>query len=93
MLRHYDRHGGGVRVYPQRLLQALLDLPSGHEFLLRYRNPALLGTYAGVTGAEEVALPARSVLGWDQVEVRRHGIDLLFNPKYSIRFEYRGLAR
>ncbi len=87
MLRHYDQHHGGVRVYTRRLLEALLDLDSGHQFLLLYRNPALLGTYRG-SGVEEVALPARSTLGWDQVAVpgavKRHGIDVLFNPKYSI---------
>src|SRR4051812_33838132 len=88
MLRHYDQHGGGVKVYTQRLLRALLDLRSHHEFVLLYRNPALLGTYRGEHGVEEVAIPARSVLPWDQVAmpaaVRRHGIDLLYNPKYSI---------
>jgi glycosyltransferase involved in cell wall biosynthesis len=88
MLRHYDQHGGGVKVYTQRLLRALLDLQSDHEFVLLYRNPALVGTYQGEPSLEEVALPARSVLSWDQVAVpaavRRHGIDLLFNPKYSI---------
>jgi glycosyltransferase involved in cell wall biosynthesis len=88
MLRHYDQHGGGVRVYTQRLLRALFDLRSGHDFVLLYRNPALLGTYGAEPGTEEVVLPARSVLGWDQVDVpaavRRHRIDLLFNPKYSI---------
>jgi glycosyltransferase involved in cell wall biosynthesis len=88
MLRHYDQHGGGVKVYTQRLLRALLDLRSDHEFVFLYRNPALIGTYRGEQAVEEIALPARSVLGWDQVAVptavRRHGIDLLFNPKYSI---------
>jgi glycosyltransferase involved in cell wall biosynthesis len=88
MLRHYDQHGGGVKVYTQRLLRALLDLRSDHEFVFLYRNPALLGTYRGEQAVEEIALPARSVLGWDQVAVptavRRHGVDLLFNPKYSI---------
>jgi glycosyltransferase involved in cell wall biosynthesis len=88
MLRHYDQHGGGVRVYTRRLLRALLDLRSGHQFVLLYRNPALIGTYQGETDVEEVALPARSVLSWDQVAVpeavRRHRIELLFNPKYSI---------
>jgi glycosyltransferase involved in cell wall biosynthesis len=88
MLRHYDQHGGGVRVYTRRLLRALLDLRSEHEFVLLYRNPGLVGTYSGDQGVEEVALPARSFLGWDQLAVpaavRRHGIDLLFNPKYSI---------
>jgi glycosyltransferase involved in cell wall biosynthesis len=88
MLRHYDQHGGGVKIYTQRLLRALLDLRSDHRFVLLYRNPSLIGTYQGEPAVEEVALPARSVLAWDQVAVpaavRRHGIDLLFNPKYSI---------
>ncbi len=88
MLRHYDQHGGGVRVYTQRLLQALLELRTGHQFVFLYRNPALVGTYASWPEVEEVALPARSVLSWDQIAVpsaaRRLGIDLLFNPKYSI---------
>jgi glycosyltransferase involved in cell wall biosynthesis len=88
MLRHYDQHGGGVRIYTQRLLRAMLDLGSEHEFVLFYRNPALIGTYGGEPGVVEIALPARSVLSWDQLAVppavERHGIDLLFNPKYSI---------
>lgn len=88
MLRHYDQHGGGVRVYTQRLLQALLEIRTGHQFVFLYRNPALVGTYASWPEVEEVALPARSVLTWDQLAVpsaaRRLGIDLLFNPKYSI---------
>jgi glycosyltransferase involved in cell wall biosynthesis len=88
MLRHYDQHGGGVKVYTSRLMRALLDLQTEHEFVLLYRNPALLGTYAGEQGVEEVALPGRSILGWDQLAVpeavQRHGIDVLFNPKYSI---------
>jgi glycosyltransferase involved in cell wall biosynthesis len=88
MLRHYDQHGGGVKVYTQRLLRALLDLHAGHEFVFFYRNLALLGTYAGEPTVKELALPGRSVIAWDQVSVpaaaRRHGIDLLFNPKYSI---------
>ena len=88
MLRHYDQHGGGVKVYTQRLLRALLDLRTGHEFVFLYRNPALNGTFQGEAAVEEVAIPARSVLTWDQIAVpqavRRHGIELLYNPKYSI---------
>jgi glycosyltransferase involved in cell wall biosynthesis len=88
MLRHYDQHGGGVKVYTQRLLRALLDLKSEHEFVFLYRNPALIGTYGSERAVLEVAIPARSVLTWDQIAVpgavRRHGIDLLYNPKYSI---------
>ena len=93
MLRHYDQHGGGVRIYTQQLLRALLDLRSGHEFVLLYRNPALLGTYRDEPGVTEVVLPARSVLTWDQIAVtdavERYGIDLLFNPKYSIALRAR----
>jgi glycosyltransferase involved in cell wall biosynthesis len=88
MLRHYDQHGGGVKVYTQRLLRALLDLRSEHELVFLYRNPSPVGTYAGEAAVTEVALPARSVLTWDQLAVpaavRRYGIDLLYNPKYSI---------
>lgn len=88
MLRHYDQHGGGVKVYTSRLMRAMLDLRAEHEFVLLYRNPTLLGTYAGDPGVEEVALAGRSVLTWDQLAVpeavERHRIDVLFNPKYSI---------
>lgn len=88
MLRHYDQHMGGVRVYTRKLLEAMLQLGSGHEFVFLYRNPALLGTHANERGVRELALSARTFLGWDQLAVpgavRRHGIDVLFNPKYSI---------
>jgi glycosyltransferase involved in cell wall biosynthesis len=88
MLRHYDQHQGGVRVYTRRLLDAMLGLDTGHQFVLLYRSPELVGTYGGRPNVVETALSARSVLLWDQVAVpaavRRHGIDLLFNPKYSI---------
>src|SRR6476646_9379567 len=88
MLRHYDQHGGGVKVYTQRLLRALFDLRTDHQFVLLYRTPSLLGTYGTEPGVQEVVLPARSILTWDQIAVpkavRRYGIDVLYNPKYSI---------
>ena len=93
MLRHYDQHHGGVRVYTRKLLRAMLDLRSGHEFVLLYRDPALVGTYGGEPGVTEVAYPARTVVGWDQLAVpsavRRHNIDVLYNPKYSIPLRVR----
>src|SRR5215211_7341356 len=69
MLRHYDQHQGGVRVYTRKLLRALLDLRSGHEFVLLYRDPPLVGTYAGEPSVEEVALAGRSVVSWYQLAV------------------------
>jgi glycosyltransferase involved in cell wall biosynthesis len=47
-----------------------------------------VGTYGSEPRVEEVAIPGRSILTWDQMAVpaavRRYGIDLLYNPKYSI---------
>jgi len=88
MLRHYDQHGGGVRTYTRELLAAMFALDASHEFVLLYRNPDLVGTYAGTRHVTEEHIPARTVLGWDQLgvpaAVRRFGIDVLFNPKYSM---------
>lgn len=88
MLRHFDQHGGGVKVHTHELLKALLALNHRHEIVLFYRNPARLGTFAGIDGVREVVLEGESILYWDQVlvprAIRRHGIDVIFNPKYSI---------
>ena len=88
MLRHYDQHGGGVRVYTHRTLRAMLDLRTAHEFVFLYNNPELVGTYAADTEVTEVALPGENILWWDQIEVpraiKKHRIDVLYNPKYSL---------
>lgn len=88
MLRHYDQHGGGVRTYTRELLAAMFALDTAHEFVLFYQNPALVGTYGGTRRVTETHVAGRTVIGWDQLgvpaAVRRLGIDVLFNPKYSI---------
>jgi glycosyltransferase involved in cell wall biosynthesis len=87
MLRHYDQHGGGVRVYTRSLIDRWVADPGAHEYVLFYNNPALLGTYRA-PHVEEVCVTGRSVLLWDQLELpralQRRGIDVLFNPKYSL---------
>lgn len=87
MLRHWEQHGG-VTVYAQQLMKAMLQLASPHTFVLFYRDPARCGTFAGVSNVHEVVLPAKNILLWDQIAVRRavedYRIDVLFNPKYSI---------
>ena len=60
MLRHYDQHQGGVRVYTRKLLRAMLDLRSGHEFVFLYRSPSLVGTYAAKPGSKRS--PSRALL-------------------------------
>jgi glycosyltransferase involved in cell wall biosynthesis len=88
MLRHYDQHGGGVRIYTHRILRAMLDLQTPHEFVFLYKNPALMGTYKDDPQVTEVVLERENILLWDQVEIpkaiRQHRIDVLYNPKYSI---------
>ncbi len=67
-----------------------MSLDSPHEFVLIYRDPSQVGAYADVNSGRvrEVAVSAPSALLWDQVSVprlaKREGVDLLFNPKYSV---------
>ncbi len=88
MLRHLDQHPGGVKAYTRRLLNALLTRDDAHEYVFFYHDAKLLGTYAKDQRVRELALPGRSRILWDQVAVpraaRRAGLDVLFNPKYSM---------
>ena len=88
MLRHFDQHEGGVKVYTREIVRALIEQNRQHEILLLFRNPTRLGTYNDVAGVQEVLLEGGSILYWDQFKVpravRKYGIDVLFNPKYSI---------
>ena len=90
MLRHYDQHAGGVKVYTRELLDRLFAMSSGHRFVLLYQDPALIGTYGHHPGVEEVAWNLPGTLAWDQLAVpwllRRHRVDVLFNPKFSLPF-------
>jgi glycosyltransferase involved in cell wall biosynthesis len=87
MLRHLDQHPGGVKAYTRRLLNALLARDD-HEYVFFYHDPEVLGTFGGHPRVAEMALPTRSRILWDQVAVplaaRQTGIDVLFNPKYSM---------
>lgn len=88
MLRHFDQHEGGVKVYTREVVRSLIEINRGHEIVLLFRNPQRLGTYQGADGVREVLLEGGSILYWDQVKVpkavREYRIDVLFNPKYSI---------
>lgn len=88
MLRHIDQHDGGVKVYTRELLRALIELNTRHEILLLFRNRSRFNTLNGYDSVQEVLLEGGSIVYWDQVKVPRavrdYGIDVLFNPKYSI---------
>ena len=93
MLRHFDQHDGGVKVYTRELLNAIIAANTRHEIVLLYRNRKRLGTYRGADCVSEVLLEGGQIVYWDQVKVpgavRRLGIDVLFNPKYSIPLNVR----
>lgn len=88
MLRHFDQHGGGVKVYTQELIKEMVALNTRHEIVLLFRNPTRLGTFARSPLVREVLLQGGSILYWDQIKVpraiRKLGLDVVFNPKYSI---------
>lgn len=88
MLRHVGQHPGGVVVYTNELLNAMFRLGSGHEFVLFFQQEPPAGLFPERAGIRHVVVRARSRLLWDQVAlplaVRREGLDVLFNPKYSI---------
>jgi glycosyltransferase involved in cell wall biosynthesis len=88
MLRHFDQHEGGVKVYTREVVRSLIELNRRHEIVLLFRTQRRLGMYPGVDGVQEVLLEGGPILYWDQIKVPRavrdYGIDVLFNPKYSI---------
>ena len=88
MLRHFDQHEGGVKVYTREVVHSLIEINRRHEIVLLFRNRQRTGAYRGVEGVQEVLLEGGSILYWDQIKVPRavrdYGIDVLFNPKYSI---------
>lgn len=90
MLRHYEQQEGGVKVYTKRILPLLFSMGAQHRYLLIYQNPKLLGTYAGHANVEEVVATLPGTVPWDQFAVpwiaRKHGLDLIFNPKFTVPF-------
>jgi glycosyltransferase involved in cell wall biosynthesis len=88
MLRHLDQHPGGVKAYTRHLINSLLARHDDHEYVFFYHNASVMGSFGSLGRVREVALPWRSRILWDQVAVplaaRRAGIDVLFNPKYSM---------
>jgi glycosyltransferase involved in cell wall biosynthesis len=88
MLRHYDQHEGGVKVYTRKLLPLLFTLGSQHHYVLIYQSAKLLGTYKQYANVTEVAVRIPGTVTWDQLAAPwiawRHGLDLIFNPKFTV---------
>jgi glycosyltransferase involved in cell wall biosynthesis len=78
----------GLGIYARHLLQHLVSLDTASRYVLFLATPAARGLFAGSANVEVRVLPCRNRLLWDQVLVpraaRRLGVDLLFNPKFSL---------
>ena len=93
MLRHYEQHEGGVKHYTKTLLPLLFSLGAQHEYVLVYRDPKLVGTYAGYPNVEELVSRVPGPILWDQLGVpwatRNRKLDIIFNPKFTVPFLHR----
>jgi glycosyltransferase involved in cell wall biosynthesis len=78
----------GLGVYARHLLQHLLTLDPASHYIIFLASPAARDLFTGFRNVEVQVLPSVSRLFWDQVLIpraaRRLGVDLLFNPKFSL---------
>ena len=93
MLRSLDEQGG-IGVYTRYIVESLLRLERGHDFVLYYRNAANLGRYASFPRVtERVVRIAGGKAAWDQVgiplAIGRDDPDVLFHPKFTVPFAAR----
>jgi glycosyltransferase involved in cell wall biosynthesis len=81
-------HADGLGVYAGHLLRHLVRIDGGSRYVIFLAGPAARELFSEETNVEVHVLAARSRLLWDQVLVpraaRRLGVDLLFNPKFSL---------
>jgi len=79
---------GGLGVYARCLLPELLSQDPDTRYVIFLSTETSRDLLRRFPNAEPHVLPARSKLYWDQVTValaaRRLGVDLIFNPKFSI---------
>jgi glycosyltransferase involved in cell wall biosynthesis len=78
---------GGIGVYTRSLLDNMLPLASNHEFIVFYSNRTDIGRFRYLSNVQEMVVPAKTKLIWDQVVTPYHaaklGVDLIFHPKMS----------
>src|SRR5579885_1491287 len=78
----------GLALFARHLLQHLVSLDTGSRYVIFLASPAARDLFAGPENVEVQVLPSRNRLVWDQVLVpraaRKAGVDILFNPKFSL---------
>jgi len=78
----------GLGVYARNLLLELLRQDASSRYVIFLQSDKSRDLFRSYGNADLCLLPAKRKLYWDQVLVplaaRRHGVDLIFNPKFSI---------
>ncbi len=87
MARLLDQQDG-LGVYSRELLQHLFSLDPATRYVVFLGSSRAEGLFEGFENVQTRVLPHASKLWWDQVLVPRAagrcGVDLLFNPKFSL---------
>ena len=87
MARAVDQ-GDGLGLYCRQLLQHLLTLDTRTRYVIFLASEQARGTFSEFANAREQVILSHSKLVWDQLLIplaaRRLGVDLLFNPKFSL---------
>ena len=88
MLRHMGRQPGGIGTYTEMMVRYILRADHTSQYVLFYCDPSQLHSFPAQPNVEEVLLPSRFKLFWDQVSVpaaaHRRKLDLIFNLKGSV---------
>jgi len=87
MLRTLDeKHGIGV--YSRYMLEELVKIDRGHEYVLYYRSGEHLGKFADYAQVQEKVIDFSHNLFWDQIGVplsaRAADVDILFHTKFTV---------
>ena len=87
MGRVFDQRDG-LGLYCINLLRNMIELDPATRYVIFLRTPLHSTLFRDYSNVETHVFPARSKLWWDQITVlsaaRRFGVDLIFNPKFSI---------
>lgn len=83
----------GLGLYCINLLRNMVALDDRSRYVVWLRTAQNQDLFRDMPNVETQVLPGRGNLWWDQVTVpaaaRRFGVDLIFNPKFSIPFATR----
>jgi glycosyltransferase involved in cell wall biosynthesis len=87
MMRGIDQDSG-LRVYVERIVDAMLKIDPENYYVLLYRTRKWFGRFSSFKNTKEILLRAPHKLAWDQITVpyiawKEHA-DIIFNPKFSV---------